>query len=204
MNALLYCNGQRLSKKIFAKFAQKADVFIGADGGGIHLMYHGVIPNVVIGDLDSFVLDVPEETQLIKDSDQETNDLEKALTYLLKHNYTTVYIAGATGKRLDHTLKNLSVLLQFYKKFNEICLIDNFGKHFIAQNAHHLKTRPGQVISLFPLSGNVAGITTQGVKYPLQNESLVNGKRDGSSNEATGSSVVIEYTSGNLLVSLGW
>lgn len=202
MDALIYCNGERLSKSLFRDVSEHTDFYIGADGGAYHLLCHGVSPDVIIGDLDSFKLKAPEETKLLKSTDQETNDLEKALLFAEEEKMEEVLIAGATGLRLDHTLKNISVLLQFQGRFKSLKLIDDFGFHFIAEKNLKLKTRLHQIVSLFPVSGKVNGITTKGLKYPLKNETLQNGVRDGSSNEATGEEVEINFSDGALLISV--
>ena len=65
----------------------------------IHLS-HGYIPNMIIGDGDSLSV---ENRMLYKDrllyvADQETNDLTKAIRFLLGKNFRNVVILGATGK----------------------------------------------------------------------------------------------------------
>ena len=57
--------------------------------------------------------------------DQETNDLEKSLEYALEKGAKSVCILGATGKRFDHSLKNLSVLLKYLDRFEDIRFKDN-------------------------------------------------------------------------------
>jgi thiamine pyrophosphokinase len=138
--------------------------------------------------------------ELIHDPDQETNDLEKALKLAFDRGATEAVILGATGLRLDHTLKNLSVLLQFSGRFKDIFFRDAACDMRILPRAFTMDTRAGQTISLFPLSGRVDGITTEGLRYALNNEPLENGVRDGSSNEATGEQIRIGHRSGDLLL----
>jgi thiamine pyrophosphokinase len=107
---------------------------------------------------------------------------------------------GATGHRIDQTLKNLSVLKQFNEKFLEIHMVDNFGEIRLLPTEFKTELTTGTQVSLFPLSGKVTGITTQGLKYPLKNGTLENGVRDGSSNEVVESPVHITHTHGDLLM----
>lgn len=211
------CNGGIPPEKILTESLAGTGLVIGADGGGNILLDLGVVPDVVIGDLDSFLSgqgednrkpgdrkkDAPVENlnfELIHDPDQETNDLEKALKLALDRGATEVVILGATGLRLDHTLKNLSVLLQFSGRFRDILLRDATCDMRILPREFTMETRAGQTISLFPLSGRVDGITTEGLRYALHDESLENGVRDGSSNEATGKQIRIGHRSGDLLL----
>ncbi len=199
---LIYCNGEPLKNQVFQHFKNLYSFFIGADGGTNSLLIHKVLPSVIIGDMDSYQAPASLQHLVQKNPDQETNDLEKALNYCLLNKITDVDITGATGFRIDHTLKNLSVMVQFENQFENLRLIDNFGVHWLAREKEVMETKPGQVISLSALSGTVAGISTEGLKYSLNNESLKVGKRDGSSNQAIGSQVVTSHKKGNLLISL--
>jgi thiamine pyrophosphokinase len=220
------CNGGIPPEKIVTESLAGSGLVIGADGGGNILLDLNVVPHVVIGDLDSFRTGRGDEIgktrhdtghrdeanlagtpagkdltfELIHDPDQETNDLEKALKLALDRGATEVVILGATGLRLDHTLKNLSVLLQFSGRFRDILLRDEACDMRILPRKFTMATRPGQIISLFPLSGKVDGITTEGLRYALNDEPLENGVRDGSSNEATGQQIRISHRSGDLLL----
>jgi thiamine pyrophosphokinase len=251
------CNGGTPPERILRESLAGTGLVIGADGGGNILLAMNVVPDVVIGDLDSFVADrgrheignggshtgtdsiehlrdaanedvhagkdddVDEgkskgegegdiedngerlkefDFEIIHDSDQETNDLEKALNLALERGSTEVVILGATGIRLDHTLKNLSVLLQFNDRFQNIIFRDASCEIRILPRDFTMETHPGQIFSLFPLSGRVDGITTEGLRYALNNESLENGVRDGSSNEANGKRVRISHKNGDLLL----
>jgi len=203
MNALIVCNGKAPGKRLFKKYQRKSDLLIAADGGAKAILKHGFRPDFIIGDMDSFVSENPHNLIIIEDRDQETNDLEKALLLAKKRRISTVYILGATGQRTDHTLKNLSVLQQFNDLFKEISLVDSQGIIKVVPHNYVLKTKPGTPISLFPLSGKVDGIKTSGLKYELDDESLENGVRDGSSNEAIEKKVTIEYKTGCLLIIIG-
>ena len=177
-----------------------ADLFIAADGGANRANELGFQPDIIIGDLDSYTVTGDEKALVIKNEYQETNDLEKALLYAFKKSASETIVFGATGKRLDHTLKNLSVLLQYNSKFDSIVLVDDYATMKIIQSPFNESFEVGTIISLFPLSGKVEGITTKGLKYPLSNEALENGVRDGSSNEAIEETVEIIFKKGDLLL----
>lgn len=196
---LILCNGEPPSEKLFNKYRAKTAYFIAADGGANTARHLGYSPDVLIGDLDSFEDRDGDNFEVIHKPDQESNDLEKALTLALQRGGSHIYILGATGLRLDHTLKNLSVLKHFNDQFEELYLIDNFGKCQILPNSFSKGLPIGTSVSLFPLSGKVTNITTTGLKYPLKDENLENGVRDGSSNMVVSSPVTITYKKGDLL-----
>lgn len=200
MKTLILCNGQPPAPQLFAECREWADFFIAADGGGNIARSFDSLPDIVIGDLDSFEQSESHSYEIVFDPDQETNDLEKALSRALKEGAGDVIVLGATGKRLDQTLKNLSVLKQFNDKFETLFYKDNFGDIFLIPNSFSKEIEAGTPVSLFPLSGKVTGIKTEGLKYPLDNEELMNGVRDGSSNRVTFSPVKISYVTGDLLM----
>ncbi len=197
---LILCNGSPPSVQLFSKYRAKTDRFIAADGGANIALKLGAIPDVIIGDLDSYNGSEKEESEIIFRPSQEFNDLEKALQHVRKKDGTHIYILGATGHRLDQTLKNLSVLKQFSPQFQQIRIADNFGETRLLPPSFSDDFAIGTQLSLFPLSGKVTGITTQGLKYPLENEFLENGVRDGSSNEVIENPVQINHEEGDLLM----
>ena len=199
MRILILANGSEPSAALLGSLRAKCDRFIAADGGGNTALKLGFRPDAVIGDLDSFRPDASFNSELICDPDQETNDLEKALAHARSLKAIRVDVLGASGKRLDHTLKNLSVLQQFDPFFETLAFFDDRFYTRVLPRDFSIQLPPGHLVSLFPLSGRVDGIVTEGLRYPLAGESLENGKRDGSSNEALEGPVRIRHTSGCLL-----
>lgn len=200
MKTLILCNGLPPSSQLFDECRRWADFFIAADGGANIAHSFNSLPDLVIGDLDSFNYPDTESYKIVFDPDQETNDLEKALNRAEKEGSKEVIVLGATGKRLDQTLKNLSVLKQFNSNFNSLVYKDNFGDTILLPSSFKKELEPGTQVSLFPLSGKVTGIHTEGLKYSLTDEKLMNGVRDGSSNEVVSSPVDIKHEEGDLLM----
>lgn len=199
MHALILCNGAPPPVGLFQGCYKNANLFIAADGGGNVARLLGAEPDVVIGDLDSYQHVEGSSAEIIRDPDQERNDLEKALDLAIQRDVTHAMVLGGTGLRLDHTLKNLSVLKQFNDRFQELRFRDSFGDLFLLPGRYSDELPLGTPVSLFPLSGRVTGITTAGLRYPLDNETLENGIRDGSSNEITASPFEIYHKAGDLL-----
>lgn len=235
MRIMICCNGQPPAGTLLHQAAGWADLIIAADGGANMLLGHAIVPDAITGDMDSYsraaltrFLNLraqeesgfpPEKTpELFPNPDQETNDLEKALALARKRQkalnpekQAELVICGATGYRLDHSLKNLSVMQQFRPHFASLFMIDDYVCTFVhpPQKKLHVTLPEGTPVSLFPLSGRVEGISTRGLKYELHNDMLENGRRDGSSNEvetpenAAGDAqktVELDYKSGQLVI----
>lgn len=200
MNVVILCDGAAPPVSKIESELEKSQLFIAADGGALHAKHLSTRPDVIIGDLDSYEVTGNETAKVIRDPDQETNDLEKALQFALQEGGQHVRVFGATGQRLDHTLKNLSVLRQFHPKFKSLIFHDTFADIFLVESPFSAHYPAGTTVSLFPLSGRVEGITTRGLKYPLKNETLENGVRDGSSNLTTENKIEITFDRGDLLL----
>ncbi len=203
MKIVILCDGRTPSDRVLRNHAESADLFIAADGGANHALQTGLQPDIVTGDMDSFIPDEGYRGRVIRNLDQETNDLEKALDVAIRESdgsYKQILVFGAAGKRLDHTLKNLSVLTKYDDGRCRIRFIDLYGEILLLPRKFRRSFTIGTPISLFPLSGRVDGITTLGLKYPLKNESLENGVRDGTSNEAVKETVEISHKKGDLLL----
>lgn len=199
MNTLILCNGKPPSKALFSQCLQWADYFIAADGGANIARSLNEQPDVVIGDLDSYNPPDESEIEVIHDPDQYSNDLEKALDLAAKKGAKKIKVLGATGLRLDQTLKNLSVLKQYDAQFNQLLFIDNHVtiKLLPVNFVENIPT--GTSVSLFPLSGKVSGVTIRGLKYELTEDLLENGVQDGSSNLVVSNPVHIRHKKGDLL-----
>lgn len=200
MKAVILCDGEIPPLSFFKAHVNSAGLIIAADGGAYHADNLGIKMDFITGDLDSYNPSGSEEAEIVKESDQETNDLEKALHLALDKSVSEVIVVGATGRRLDHTLKNLSVLLQFHPKFKNILFLDRYCTIELIESPFHRDFEPGTSISLYPLSGTVEGITTKGLQYSLTNGILKNGMQDGSSNKTIKKTVEIEFKKGDLLL----
>lgn len=204
VNILILCHGEPPPESLLISERNHCDLFIAADGGAWIALDQGTTPDVVIGDLDSFREDRRPDGPwtLIHDPDQETNDLEKALAHALSIGGRNIVLLGCTGKRLDHTLKNLSVCLQYHNRFDRIRILETGGELFFLPKQWQGQVGTGRTLSLIPFGGPVTGIRTDGLRYPLDNETLQVGIRDGSSNESIQDTVSIEHDTGDLYLYL--
>lgn len=203
MNVLIVAGGTPPTKNLLEQEIEAAGLVIGADSGGHTLLGYGFTPDIVIGDMDSFKYTNHEGINILEDPDQETNDLEKALNYSLRQGATRAIVLGALGKRIDHVMKNMSVLQQFWPRFEEIIFRDDYGDTFLVQSPYKPELPVGTIISFFPVRNPVEEFTSTGVLYPLTNSVLEMGGQDGSSNEITDEDSIITFKEGFLGVFVG-
>jgi thiamine pyrophosphokinase len=210
MAAIIFANGVlNMSSQVTAEI-EASDLILAADGGAKHCHSLGVKPYMIIGDFDSLDEDEIEMfrkqgTKIIRHpSRKDQTDLELALLYAIEMGEEEVLVLGALGKRWDQTLANL--LLPASKNFDHIVirLIDGQQEINLIRSGQELilKGHPGDTVSLIPLWGDASGITTSGLEYPLNNETLIFGSTRGISNVLGGEEAFVSLKQGLLVAVL--
>ncbi len=199
--ALILANGEAPSKRLIQTLRKNASLFVCADGGANIAARLKLRPDIIIGDLDSVFATTrkrfPQAKQLLM-SDQNSTDLEKAIVCLIGQGYTNIVVVGAGGKRLDHTIGNAGTLAKFSNRVT-ISFVSDDGILRSVGTETEFEAEVGSTLSLIPLT-RCDGITTEGLEYPLSDESLELGVRDGTSNRVVSSPVRITVKSGRLLI----
>ena len=181
------------------------DFIIAADGGSRHLHAMGILPHLLVGDLDSIPASYLNEYRLLGidikqyPSAKDATDLELAFQHATSLQPASIVIAGATGARFDHTLANALLVSQPGYRDLEICLDDGTTKITLIRQSLQITGSAGDIVSLIPLSGAVSGITTTGLEYHLENEDLALGETRGVSNVMTGPDARVIIQAGMLL-----
>ena len=176
-----------------------------ADGGARHLDAMGIVPALIIGDMDS--LDAERQAdfeakgcRIVRHSQRkDETDTELALQEAFRMEPVEVWIWGALGHRVDHVLANISLLVQGKQEGIEVKLIDEWCEVFLIDRRTVLEGEAGQTVSLFPFAGPAAGITLTGFVFPLQNAVMDIGRPYGVSNRLIAGRGIIELDSGSLL-----
>lgn len=202
MHTLIFLNGDPPSRKVINNYFKESNYIIAADGGADYLKTENIIPDLIIGDLDSVkkrTLAFFKNRSLIKKvRDQNTTDFEKSLFFCLKEKKDNIIVFGFSGDRADHTLNNFSILKRYYKKFNIRLISDEFEIFFIDKKII-FPYRKNETVSLLGLP-KASKINSKGLKYRLKDTDLEFGVREGALNESTSSKVSIEFKSGYLLL----
>ena len=187
------------------RILQEAERIVCCDGAAQALLAHAMEPTVVIGDLDSLNDNVKERLRgrIIQVAEQDTNDLNKAFRYCLSQGWLDITILGATGKREDHTLGNISLLADFAKQAPAIRMVTDYGCFLPMLASGTISCTPGQQVSIFALDSDTP-IVSHGLKYPL-NGLAPHRWWEATLNEALGDSFTLDFPEGkSLLLFLAW
>ncbi len=202
---VLFVNGELRSPAHVLAQVESSDYLIAVNGGLQHIKNLGLTPDLIIGDLDSALkADIQEYRSQGIDikqypEDKDETDLEIALDAALTLNPTTIWVVAALGKRIDQTLANIFLLTRSDLEGFDVHLVDGQSDVFLVRGTSRINGNPGQRVSLLPINGPAKVIHTNGLKYPLDNETLYPDKTRGISNEMTASSAAIAIQKGLLL-----
>lgn len=203
MLAAIFLNGSHPSIRIVKKLLKEDCHIIAADGGADYLHSKKIIPNVIIGDMDSLSSHATEyyrkkDVRFIRIKEQETTDFEKSLNYCKTAGYKEVIVLGATSNRPDHTMNNFSVMKRFRNYFDVRIFTDEY-EIFYASKSIGFTYRKNETLSMMAMPKAV-GVSTKGLKYRLNDETLEFGIREGSLNESVSREISISHKSGTLLI----
>ncbi len=207
MHAVIVANGELEDHPRLHDLWRAADLRIAADGGAANARAHLVqAPHVLIGDLDSldeitraWCQQARTETIQHPVAKNET-DLELALDLAHARGATEITILGALGGRFDQTIANVLLLAKLAQAHIAARIAGADFDAWVAWERTTVAGRIGETISLIPLTERVDGIVTQGLRYPLRNETLFLGHARGVSNELVAARAGISFTRGLLLV----
>ena len=196
---IILANGKPPRKSVISFFQKRSfgNLFC-ADGGANSALKMNLIPDAIIGDLDSISSIASkifeQRSKIIQLKRQNDTDVEKCLKYAIRNNFNEVLLAGVTGKRLDHTFCNLGIVLKFFNRIN-ISLVaeDSFLKPYSGKV--ELKSLSGETISIYGFNKKTK-VTSKGLKYELKQVSLPFGEKESTSNLSTKEHVQIEIQNG--------
>ncbi len=180
-------------------YLRKAEHIICCDGSIMNLDGTGLEAEAIVGDLDSIDHEIARKYsgRLFRDPDQETNDLTKAVRWCINKRYKDIVIVGATGKREDHTIGNISLLAEYAREVS-VVMVSDTGIFTPILGSRSLNSFAGQQVSLFSVNPETE-ISSSGLKYELSRLKLMNWWR-GTLNEATGDSFEIRFDEGAVIV----
>ncbi len=191
------------------------DLVIAADSGWVAAITAGLEPDLLVGDLDSLdpalaaaaaSVGIPVIRSRV---DKDESDTELAVIEALRRGAGRITVLGALGgPRLDHALANVWLLAHPDLARAEATLLDARTRVSLlvapgpdgAPASRSLPGRVGATVSLFPFTGDVQGVTTAGLRYPLAGEALHMGPSRGLSNERTAPDAVVSVAHGRLLI----
>jgi thiamine pyrophosphokinase len=228
MQVIILADGAFPSNEKRLRLLREATHIICCDGSVKKLLDFGLEPEAIVGDMDSIPLELKKRfaDRVFISSDQETNDLTKAVEFCIRQGYDELAILGATGLREDHTLANISLLADYAVKVKHVCLLTDFGRidsfrsgmsadDFIepgldtkapevctTRNGQYTVARfesyKGQQVSIFSLNPDTL-ISALGLRYSIENRCFSSWWQ-GTLNESTSEQFSVSIDNGCLLV----
>lgn len=203
---VIFANGKLPDENAARSLLREGDYLVAADAGARHLLAMGILPEIVIGDLDSLneedLADLVAAGVEVKQypEDKDETDLELALEYTLEKAPASILIIAALGGRLDQTVANLMLLTNPMLAGVDIRLDDGIEEVFFCRGQVEILGVEGDWVSLIPWGVPVEGVTTRGLHWPLRDETLYPERSRGVSNRMNTDRAAITIRSGLLLV----
>jgi len=228
MQALILADGAFPTTKKRQDLLRNAANIVCCDGATAKLLDFGREPIAIVGDIDSLSPELKAQFAAIihQLTEQETNDLTKAVDFCISNGFDEIAILGATGLREDHTLGNIALLADYASRLKSVCLLTDYGRidafrsgmNIDDYNAPGLDTKApevcttrdgtytvarfqsfqGQQVSIFSLTPD-SQVSSLGLKYPLENRKLTSWWQ-GTLNESSGEQFSLSIDQGTLLV----
>ncbi len=206
MRIIIVANAPVNADPRLSQIAASADYIIAADGGAQPLAAAGIVPHLLVGDLDSLSNDHVDwliaqgvEVQRYAREKDET-DLELALLAAVGRNASHIDLFCVLGGRWDHTVATIA-MLSLPMLIGRTVRIFADGQTLAIVRDHILLDGPvTRTVSLIPLTPTVDGITTTGLAYPLECATLYFERSRGVSNVVTQMPASVLVQSGVLLV----
>lgn len=208
-SALLFLGGLPIiPEKIGA--LPKSDIIIVADSGLNNALLMNFTPDIIVGDMDSIDKSLLEKYKtssivfLDGPNDQDACDSEKALRIAVRTGIKKIIIVTAGGGRLDHQLAIFAILFNPNLRKIQVEIRWDSSQAFALQGPSeiYLDLPPETTIGLIPFGGDARGVSTNGLKWPLQNEDLTVYSSRGVSNVTYKERIEVSIVSGCLLLTI--
>ncbi len=175
---------------------QSAPFVVCCDGAADRYITTGGVPDAIVGDGDSIGATNREKFAHLLHivTEQESNDQTKAVRYLMEKGKRRIAIVGATGRREDHTIGNISLLIEYAHAGCDVCTFTDYGVFIPCNGTTTHKCRKGQQVSIFSITAKE--LSAEGLLYPIYD---FNNWWQGTLNECTGDEFTIKATGCYLL-----
>ena len=203
---LVISGGEIMDSIYYKELSRKADCVICADGGARSAMRLGIVPDIVMGDFDTLSEDeieafIHEDIKIIRyPREKEYTDTHLCIIEAINRGFTEIIMIGALGGRLDHSLANIMLLALPEAAGTKIKISDEDQDVYLIRDNCEITGNIGDTLSMFPLSESVKGISTKGLKYPLEQGEFIMGIPKGISNQMLSDSAEVRLEEGSILV----
>lgn len=206
MKGLIISSGTITNYNRLESVVKESDFIICADGGMDHIMKVNLLPDLVLGDLDSIsenALKYIEEKNIPVQkfsSIKDTTDTGLAVDYLIEKGLEEVILMGVTGTRQDHTMANIFLLNQLYEKGIKGKIIDDNNIIYLVDSYLELEYVENSFISVIPITEDGIEVSLSGFFYNLDKEKIKFGSTCGVSNKIIEENGMVRIHKGKALV----
>jgi thiamine pyrophosphokinase len=205
--AAIFLNGSPDSPDLLRRVAERADLVVAADGGARYALESGVVPDLIVGDMDSLGEDLAREVER-RGACLERHPVRKdkmdghlAVLAARERGATAAHLLCAVGGRLGALFAVTHILLAAERiGLHSSVVADRVRMFVVEAGSRKVEGASQDSISIFPMSGPAAGVTIEGMEYPLQNATLEPGDTLGFHNELIGTQARVSVGEGALLV----
>ncbi len=207
MRASVFLNGSPDPPDLLRRVAARADLVVAADGGALHALSAGIVPDLVVGDMDSLGeegtrrvegLGAPLERHPAR---KDKMDGHLALLAARERGAADLDLLCATGGRPDAVFALPHLLLAAERMGIRATVVAGWGEMFVVEDdSRAVWGRPGESVSVFPVSGAAEGVTLEGFEYPLEGATVEAGDTLGFHNELLGEEARVAVEKGALFV----
>lgn len=207
MKCVVLANGEYGDElEPYREIVEQADCILCADGGANYAFSLQVVPDCIIGDMDSIAGEVRDHFSRLEvpikkyPRQKDFTDTQLALSEAEARGAEEIILIGSLGKRLDHTLSNLYGCMDLAVKGIKISHYTYDMQVHLVTGELQLKGNPGDVVSVLVLSDRALGVSEKGFEYPLQKAALTKGNPFAVSNLMVGKDATITVDEGVLAV----
>ena len=207
MRAVVFLNGDPDPPDLLKRVAGRADLVVAADGGARYALDVGIVPDVVVGDMDSLgeggMREVGERGALLERHPVRKDKMDGHLAVLAARDRgaTAADLLCAGGGRTGALFAVPHVLLLAERAGLQTTLTAGWGRAFVVEaGSRTVVGDPGDSVSVFPFAGPAVGVTLEGFEYPLEGARIEAGDTLGFHNELTGGEGRVSVEGGALLV----
>ena len=206
MKALIVSNGAITDTNKLKKIGKESDFILCADGGTNHCLKAGLLPNIVIGDLDSVS---KESLKMIYENNipvkrfptkKDATDTELSIDYLISKGFEDITLMGAMGNRMDHSLANILLLNELNDKGIKGKIIDESNTIYLVDDELILTKGKSFFVSVIPITHFGTTISLKGFEYELNRVKINFGSTHGISNKIIGEKGYIKVHNGKCLI----
>jgi len=207
VRAAIFLNGSPDSSDLLRRVAELADLIVAADGGARYALEAGVVPDLVVGDMDSLGEDLAREVVKLGGSlerhpvRKDKMDGQLAVLAARERGATAADLLCAVGGTLGALFAVPQILLAAERIGLRSTVVADRGRIFVIEaGSRTVRGDPQDSVSIFPLAGPATGVTLESMEYPLENASLEPGDTLGFHNEFIGRKASVSVEEGALLV----